>query len=308
MKKIVLFSIVFGLFLVLGFLMPLSESGFYALSRPLTIVADGLRALSLKNGLYNVLAIMLFSAIGFLPFIGLLWIKKNQKHLLMMSGLSISLFLALYFMINPHFIYQGSLINQFGLTEAIVPLLNSSLAFMVYTVIALILFLKFFDLSVKGMASTFTVLAYGFITGLIVLLAYQVLPTLINDLFASEHSSEAVYHFLMIVYSMLTYGFMVLIIYYGKAFMLTLITMDFDQESYLLTIKLMRLSKAFILVLLSGALVINGWQLIFFSNFSHTTFSFELPLFSILLAFIFYSLTLYTNRVVSMKEEIELVI
>lgn len=308
MKKLIMFGVVFCLFLALGFLVPLSGNVFYALSKPLTLIAGGLRALSLKSGLYNVLAIILYVGIGLLPFISLIWVKSHQKHLLMALGLSLSLFIALYFMINPHFIYQGSRIIQFGLTEAIIPLLNSSLAFMVYTVIALILFLKFFDLSVKGMKKTFTVLAYALMIGLIAVLAYQVLPSLTNDLQASEHSSETFYYLLMIAYSMLTYGFMIFLVYYGKAFMLSLITLAFDQESYLLTEKLMRLSKALILVIMIGALVINGWQLLFFTNFSHTAFSFELPLLSILWAFIFYSLTLYTKRVVSMKEEIELVI
>lgn len=71
---------------------------------PFEQIGWGLRQLSLSGAVGNIVAIIVFVLIGFIPYAVFMWLKKKGtacKVDWMLPALSVCLFIVLYFMINP---------------------------------------------------------------------------------------------------------------------------------------------------------------------------------------------------------------
>lgn len=138
----------------------LEDISYYVLCLPIYMLADGLRTLSLSSSLGNGIALLLYGLVSISPLVILYNLYKTKKHSkedIFLILLSISLFIGIYFTINPSY--------------STIPMLISGI---IYSII-----ISYFVLKILRMMKTAndqTILKYLHI-GFIIILVYLLFTT-----------------------------------------------------------------------------------------------------------------------------------
>ncbi|MFW5893150.1 MAG: hypothetical protein ACOCU5_02590, partial [Bacillota bacterium] len=163
MKKILFIMV--GLIVASGLGVGLDESvsPIFALGYPFSILADFLRWMSLQGALLNAVAFILYIAVGTIPLVFLLFQKRDPLSASMLGLISLSLFVGVYFMMNPHLLYEGNEGLLFMERDEVHAMFDLAFAFIIYALILIFVFLKALHAEQDSMRHYLHGLFYGFI-------------------------------------------------------------------------------------------------------------------------------------------------
>ena len=306
MKKMML--VMAGLIVSTGFGMGLDDAlaPIFALSYPFALLADFLRWMSLEGALLNVVAFILYLTVGLIPLAFLVFQRRNLLNAGMLGLISLSLFVGVYFMINPHLLYEGS--AGIALIERGHEMFDLAFAFIIYALILIFLFLKALSAEPDTMRKYLSGLFYGFIGLFTVFTGVSVMPAIIWALTESGEAAVIVLNSLYLVYTAGVFALFVLMLFVGKVFILSLLDQTFSQDTYQASIKVFRWSKTLIMTTLVAQVVFNGYQIVFARILRDIHFTLDIPLVSLLVAFMFLGMSHYTRNVLKMNDDHKMVI
>jgi len=308
MKKVLVLGLIFIGISMTGYFSDNTGEALYLLRLPLSIIASGLRQLSLGGPVQNVIAVLLYIMIGLIPLLGLIVMKKSKVNLGMMIGLSIAVYVTFYFMINPHIIYEQFQLYYLFEGDTIEKMIQLALAYSLYAFILLFVVIKGLNQSLHNLERLLKGLVYIIIGVLTIYYAYGVTADLVVKVVEEETMIVSFYHGLKLVSALLIYGCFVGVLYYGKDLIVVLLKQRFEKNAVHISHIIIKVSKLLITIVLISQIILNGYQLIFIKHFSDIHFSFDLPLIEFTITLVFLIMSDYFNRVHSMQEDHELVI
>ncbi|MFW5894476.1 MAG: hypothetical protein ACOCU0_00965 [Bacillota bacterium] len=308
MKKIMF--VLVGLIVSSGLGVGLGEavSPIYALSYPFSILADFLRWMSLQGALLNTIAFILYIAVGMIPLVFLLFQKRDVLNVGMLGLISLSLFVGVYFMINPHLLYESSERLLFMEGDEVHAIFDLAFAFIIYSLILIFVFLKTLHAEHDSMRYYLHGLFYGFIGLFTFFMGAGVIPQIIRSLIESRAAVVIVLNGLYLVYTAGLFILFMLMLFNGKAFIISLLDPSFSGDTWQASTKVFKWSKTLILTSLVAQVFLNGYQIVFARSLSEIHFTLDIPLFSLVVALMFLGMSHYTRNVLKMNDDHKMVI
>ena len=289
---------------------PVGDAVLSAVTFPFEQIGMGLRALSLSGGVGNAFSILLYLVVCLLPIVALLVIRKKRDLLgedWLLFLLSVLLFFALYYFINP-----GILAGLFHGVPAGKMVLGGTI-YSVALAYLILRILRLFRNSEIGRLKRYLAVLLGLLNVMFVYLIFGAgvgsLLQSIANLQAGNSGNEgllgASYVFAALQYlvDVLPYVFDVLVVFAGMRLLHHLTLDRYSDETVLAAHRLSRLCGT---VLSTTALVIaafNLLQLVFAKYLFNIHASLQVPLFSIVfvLAALLFSRLVAENKL--LKED-----
>lgn len=306
-KRILIYAITITLSIIFSVIFKdLGEKGIFLLYVPLLALKDGLTTLSLSSSFGNVIAVLIWLFVSAIPLIaGIIFLKKKMMtyDILYLTGLSISLGVGYYLMINmqdvPAWLEMIEFFHDAGDIRPVIAygILNVWFGLLLLYLVIRILIIK------KSFGKNYI--------NLLVILMAVVLVITVQSFTQTTDLGEGKYRTLM----MLAKSFDMILMMATLTLSECMITMIdyFRQKEY--REKLIKLAKrikiltlVIILVSLTKLISMNYYQLTYLNQLSDTSFDFSIDLISWLFVFFFYGLYHYITDAKDVMEEAELTI
>ena len=306
-KRILIYAITILLSIIFSVIFKdLGEKGIFLLYAPLLALKDGLTTLSLSSSFGNFIAVVIWLLVAASPLLaGILILKKKMMtyDILYLTGLSITLGVGYYLMINmqdvPAWLEMIEFFQDAGDIRPVIAygILNVWFGLLLLYLVIRILIIK------KSFGKNYI--------NLLVILMVVVLVITVQSFTQALDLGEGKYRTLM----MLAKSFDMILMMATLTLSECMITMIdyFRQKEY--REKLIKLAKwikiltlAIILVSLTKLIIMNYYQLTYLNQLSDTSFDFSIDLISWLFVFFFYGLYHYITDAKDVMEEAELTI
>lgn len=269
------------------------EPLFSIVGSPFSAIGNLLRYLSLKSSALNCLSIILYIIISLIPiyFLLVLLLKKKAKNidLFFLALLSASLFLTIYYYINP-FLLKDIFVNFKEITDETIDfILLSGISSSFYLILFLYIGIKL--ITSKTLLNNKSFLRFiDFITWLLLFGAFYLVPSKLFQEIKSEYSSlENLKIVLSSLNSFITIGLYIYSLHIFKNICIR--SSGFEIELINETKKLNHLSKVIIIYLISSLLFFNIYQIVFGKHIQNLSFALSFPLTEILIFFLTIFLT-----------------
>lgn len=306
-KRILIYAITILLSIIFSVIFKdLGEKGIFLLYVPLLALKDGLTSLSVSSGFGNTIAWMVLLIVSASPLgIGMLILKRKMLtyDIIWLIGLSITLAVAFYFMINME-----------GIPEWLEVIIFFQEAFDIKPLIAYGILNIWFGLCLLYVVVRILIIKKSFGTNyinLLVILMSVILVILVQSYMKISFQGEGEQRTLSIFAKMLDITMMIATLILSEC-MITMIDY-FRQKEY--KDKLLHLAKwikiltlIIILLSLTKLISINLYQLRYLNKLTNVSFDFSIDIISWLFVFFFYGLYHYITDTKDMMEESELTI
>lgn len=293
-KRIVLFIYIIVLFLLAIFYGKNSYEPLLSfVASPFSLIGDLLRYLSLESSALNILSIILFIIISLIPMCFLLYLVLKKKiktvDIIFLALLSASLFITIYYYINPFLLKEMFENFKWISNETIDFILLSGLSNLFYLILFLYIGIKV--ITSKTLLNNKSFLKFiDFITCLLLFVIFYYVPSKLLKEFNSEFSFlENLKTILYSLDSIITLSLYIYSLHIFKNICIS--SSDFEIELINETKKLNRLSKIIIIYLISSLLFFNIYQIVFGKHLQNLNFELSFPLSEILIFFLTIFLT-----------------
>lgn len=310
-KRIVLFIYIIVLFLLAIFYGKNSYEPLLSIvASPFSLIGDLLRYLSLESSALNILSIILFIIISLIPMCFLLYLVLKKKiktvDIIFLALLSASLFITIYYYINPFLLKEMFENFKWISNETIDFILLSGLSNLFYLILFLYIGIKV--ITSKTLLNNKSFLKFiDFITCLLLFVIFYYVPSKLLKEFNSEFSFlENLKTILYSLDSIITLSLYIYSLHIFKNICIS--SSDFEIELINETKKLNRLSKIIIIYLISSLLFFNIYQIVFGKHLQNLNFELSFPLSEILIFFLTIFLTNSFIKSNKLQEENQLTI
>lgn len=312
MTKITKYTIIVSVILfVTSFLIGkgLSENIIFIFEQPYVFIGSILRNLSLSGVFGNLIAILLYILISGIPLWILGYLVLNKKVIridyIFLPIITISLFALMYLMINQNFVIEMLppilTIPVLDGDLAALRIYNVGIVMTFYALLLIYSFIKFFLFN--------KVSIYKLVNFIIYLILFVVLSkTLLfetsivmnSEPMNSYDTAQMILSYLLQIASASIISF-ILIHFHELSLHLSYKVIDLNLVQ--LTKKISKLSLLGIVVIFSGFLIINLFQIIFSNRMLNIGFTLNIPIFELLLVMVMLLITEYIKQTYDIHED-----
>ncbi len=317
MKRKIIFIVLCVLFVVFGIVETDNLTYLSILIKPFDLLGDFLRVLSLNSGFGNIIAILVFIIIVISPIVLLIYRVKNKEvssvEYLFLIGISLVLGYTLYVFINPHVLIEmcNPIISEnadIGFIKDMEVILKSGIAYILYSVILIYYLTRTYIYKQFDNIRISKIL----LDTVIILTAFAVLSIALSETIASVKNTAVNYE---VFIQVISFGFklivsflLIYLVNMFREFIVKLIENGFEESLVLILEKLHKYSFVLLVFSLSTQVIENIYQLIFLKKLLNVQFTFDIPLFTILITSFIYLLSKYIKKANEIKNENELFI
>lgn len=318
MKKYVKYGIFFLISILIYVVDVSAENVFSLIILPYSILGDAIRYLSITSPVLNVVASIIYISVSLIP-IGISYYlfrahRFNCLKFTLLVVLSLFLFVTIYYFINPHLLYQY--LNELYFTpnldidyKFVQSIILTGIAYISYLIILIYLIVMIKQSQTYNAKRFFSILIDTLIFIYIISFVLVDMKSFIDSMSMNTGVFAVnILTFLQFIAKLIVKALTIILLNHLQKFALELSKEEIDSNILKITNKIYSISFVLIIITLLAQIIINGWQLLFLSEFTNLSFELELPILSIIIAVISFLFTKYFRKVNDLSEDHSMII